>query len=133
MIGGLTAQPEAETLGSDKVRRRYVWSEKERRLVEVSPFERAEQLAFEVMRDIEPYVSPVDGSYIDTRKKHNAHMKRYGLVRYDDFSQEELERRVKERVKRMQGLDEQSRRERIQALSDAYEYHRDQLRAKYGR
>jgi hypothetical protein len=49
--------------------------------------------------DIEPFVSPVDGSVISDRKQLREHNKRNNVVNADEFSPEYYEQKAKERAK----------------------------------
>ncbi len=66
--------------------------------------------------DIEAFVSPIDGSVIDDRKKYREHCKRHGVVPQAEFSDEFLAKKRAERERHYKGASE---RERKQALYDA--------------
>jgi hypothetical protein len=50
-----------------------------------------------VQGNIEPFVSPIDGSVISDRKQLREHNKRHGVVNTAEFSQEHFKRKAKER------------------------------------
>jgi len=54
--------------------------------------------------DIEPFVSPVDGSVISDRKQLREHNSRNGVVSADEYSSDFLERKAKERADHAQGI-----------------------------
>jgi hypothetical protein len=53
--------------------------------------------------DIEPFVSPLDGSVISDRKQYREHCKKHGVVPASEFSPEFYERKAKEREKHYTG------------------------------
>lgn len=78
------------TFGKDRrpVRGRWIWDEREQRLVEASEYraaERALDAPIMVDRFYENTVSPIDGTDIGSRRKHRDYMRAHGLAPADDF------------------------------------------------
>ncbi len=64
--------------------------------------------------DIEPFVSPLDGSVISDRKQLRDHMAKHGVVPAAEFSQEFYDRKAQERARVYTGerTQEQVRKDR---------------------
>jgi hypothetical protein len=77
----------------------------------------------EIMVDIEPFVSPVDGSFISSRSQLREHNKRHGVTNIRDYGDGYFERKAHERNEVLQGKTPQSRKERIEALREAIAKH----------
>lgn len=73
-----------------------------------------------VMKDIDPFKSPVDGSVIIGRRSLREHNKRNNVTHADDFKNYWKEKE-KERERFRTGDPTVGRKERIQALVDAYD------------
>jgi hypothetical protein len=75
-----------------------------------------------VQGDIEPFVSPVDGSVISDRKQLREHNRKHNVVNTAEFSTEFLERKRKERERLYTGdrTDSQIRKDRM-AINDTIE------------
>ena len=69
-----------------------------------------------IQGDIEPFVSPVDGTVISDRKQLREHNKRNNVVNTAEFSPEFLERKREERERLYTGdrTKEQIRKDRMQ-------------------
>ena len=74
--------------------------------------------SFQVMPDIEPFISHVDGSYIGTRPHLRAHNKKHGVSNTADYPPEYVAQRKKERL---DSQDKQGKQQRIECLSRAYD------------
>jgi hypothetical protein len=74
-----------------------------------------------VMPDIEPFVSPIDGSVISSRPHLKAHNKKHGVTNTADYSPQFLEKRAKERHLKATGQDAASKADRIRLLKAATE------------
>lgn len=59
------------------MRTRYIYQDGE--LVEVSKYE-PRKVSYQVMPDIQPYQSMIDGSIINSRSRHREHLKAHGCV-----------------------------------------------------
>lgn len=105
-------------------RRRYVWDPELKELVEI-PLERVPEAAPYVWRDIEAYVSPVDGTVISDRGQHREHLKRHNMAPTADFTETWKKARA-ERQQRLNGTHPEDRAKRIGALRDAFEHVRNQ-------
>lgn len=77
-----------------------------------------------VLPDIEPFVSPVDGTVVSSRAHLREHNRKNDVHNYADYSPEYVEKKVKERHQRLQGQTKQDREHRIEALKSAIEQHR---------
>lgn len=82
-----------------------------------------------VMGDIKEYVSPVTGQLISTRSQHRAHLRKHNMAPSEDFKGT-LEKARRERQLRRAGVHPEQRKERVAALRDAWEHHRNQERAR---
>jgi hypothetical protein len=69
------------------------------------------------MPDIQPFVSPVDGSVISSRSAWREHDKRHGVTNASDFTNQWAQQ-AKEREKVFQGLNDKQARK--QAVIDAF-------------
>ena len=74
-----------------------------------------------IIPDIEPFKSPVDGRIVNSRSALRVHNKELDVTHYQDFSQEYIDKRVKERMDRLHGRTKQDRADRIEHLKRAYE------------
>lgn len=77
--------------------------------------------------DIEAFVSPIDQSVIDDRKKLREHNHRHGVTDKRDYSDEFILKRSNARHARMTGQDKQGKAERIETIKRAIE----QCKGKY--
>lgn len=59
-------------------RTRYVWQDG--KLVEVDDNYRQNRRGWQVMPDIQPYTSMIDGSIIGSRNTHRAHLKQHNCI-----------------------------------------------------
>ena len=75
-----------------------------------------------IQGDIQPFVSPVDGSVISDRKQLREHNKRNNVVNTAEFSPEFLQRKREERERLYTGerTDSQIRKDRM-AINDTIE------------
>jgi hypothetical protein len=78
-------------------------------------------MSFQVMPDIQPLQSPIDGSIINSRPQLKAHNAKHGVTNSADYSPEFLAKRRKETHMQATGQDKASQQERIQTLSRAYD------------
>ena len=82
-----------------------------------------------IQPDIQPFVSPVDGTVIKSRQHLRRYMKANNLAHYDDFTGTR-DARVAEREKYHQGKDRKSVAQRIDKLRDSFEQVRNNERAR---
>jgi hypothetical protein len=95
----------------------------------------AQRLEYEtplVVGDIQPFVSPIDGTVIGSRSTMRRYMKQHDLVHVDDGGSHAKKARERRR-QALQGTLPEQKRDRIRVLSDAYEHARNQARARSGR
>jgi len=72
-----------------------------------------------VQGDIQPFVSPIDGSVIADRKQYREHCKKHGVVPAAEFSKEFYDRKAAERADHYTG--NRSTEERIEIRKAIYE------------
>lgn len=110
------------------MRRKYRFDEATGEMVEVTITGTQSRQHF-IQADIEPFVSPADGTVIKSRKHMRRYMKANNLVHFDDCK-DTSSNRVSEREKFYQGTDRKSVEQRRQALSDSFEHRRNEARAR---
>jgi hypothetical protein len=103
------------------MRKTYVLDPITRELVEKKYFYTPQ--ASYIQGDIEPVISPVDGTIIGSRSKLREHNAKNGVVPYEEFGDAYFAKAKAERWKRAQGQTPQDKKERIEALKYAYEKH----------
>lgn len=72
-----------------------------------------------VMRDIETFVSPVDGSVISDRGQLRAHNKKHGVTNVRDYGDGYFDRNGREMHKRRQGNTEKDKTGRREAIRES--------------
>lgn len=100
------------------MRRRYRWNPETLRQEEITPENGGGGLT--IMPDIEPFVSPVDGSVITGRKALREHNRRHNVTNAADFK-EEWAKKAQERASFYGGDTRYDRERRIEHLKAAYE------------
>lgn len=100
------------------MRKRYRWNPETLRQepIDDSP----SGVGFTVIPDIDPFVSPVDGSVITGRRALREHNKRHNVTNASDFKGE-WEQKAKERASFYQGNAKYDRERRIEHLKNAFE------------
>lgn len=78
------------------MRRRFVWSDTEKRLVEIDVYARTEQRAPLVIPDLPDYVSPVSGKLVSGRRQRREDLLRTNSRPWEGMASEsrEAQRRV---------------------------------------
>ena len=76
-----------------------------------------------IQGDIESFVSPIDGTVIDDRRKLREHNRRHSVTDSRDYSPEYYARKKSERDAQLTGNTREQRQERIEALSHAIDTH----------
>lgn len=76
-----------------------------------------------VMKDLEPFVSPVDGTVIRDRAQLRAHNKKHGVTNAQDYGSAYFERRGKEMYNEKIGNTAKARAERREALNQQLHNH----------
>ena len=66
--------------------------------------------------DIEPFVSPVDGTLIDDRAKLREHNKRHGVTNVQDYGSDWFTRKQKERDDYVSGKSPKAKQERLETI-----------------
>ena len=95
------------------MRRRYRWNPETQRQEEILPTSPIEGVT--IMPDIEPFVSPVDGTVVTGRRALREHNKRHNVTNVADY-REEWQQKAKERERFYSGdpsYDSQRRREHL--------------------
>ncbi len=109
-------------------RRRYRYDPETKTMVEVGSQKHEYETPL-VVGDIQPFVSPIDGTVIESRSTLRRYMKQHDLVHIDDGGSH-YEKAKERRRQALQGTLPEQKRDRIRALSDAYEHARNQARAR---
>jgi len=88
-----------------------------------------------IIGDIEPFVSPVDGTVISSRPHLREHMHRHGLAPTEDYNKPGgfWDRKRQERADYLAGKTNPYSARRKSQMSDSFEHLRNQMRAKNGR
>ena len=71
------------------------------------------------INEIRSFVSPIDGTIIDSPGKLKAHNKKHGVTNIQDYGPEYFERKAKERDRILSGKSRQSKQERINVIMEA--------------
>lgn len=116
------------------MKRRFRYNEKTREMEEVTDGA-AKYTGGVIIPDIEPFVSPVDGTVISSRVHRDAYMREKGLAFTDDYNKPGgfWERKQKERADYFAGRTNPDSHNRKSQMSDAFEHLRNQQRSKNGR
>jgi hypothetical protein len=72
-----------------------------------------------VQGDVEPFVSPIDGTIIQSRNGLRDHNLKHGVTDMRDYGQEWFKKKAKERAEKIAGKDRRSRAERVEAIKEA--------------
>ena len=85
-----------------------------------------------ILGDIEPFISPVDGSIISSRSVLREHMRQHGLAHTEDYNSPGgyWDKSRQARADYLAGKSNPDARRRKQQMSDAFEHLRNQMRAK---
>jgi hypothetical protein len=87
-----------------------------------------------IMGDIEPFISPVDGSCISSRSVLRDHMRQHGLAYTDDYNKPGgfWEKKQKARADYLAGRVNPDSKARKSQMSDAFEHLRNKMRYSRG-
>ncbi len=99
-------------------RYRQVWSEEAGRHVLV-PLDEAARRSHFIQGDMEPFVSPIDGTVISDRKQYRDHMKKHNVVPAEEFSPEYYARKAEERERLFKG--EHTKEEKLRRKQELWE------------
>jgi len=77
-----------------------------------------EKVSVQIMPDIQPFVSPVDGKVITSRTKLRAHNREHGVTNIRDYGEETRMKGELERQKRITGSTPQAKRERKMLIAE---------------
>lgn len=69
-----------------------------------------------VVRDIDPFISPIDGSVITSRPQLDKHNREHGVTNTADYSPEYMLSKTKDRVAEATGQTREAKRERIELI-----------------
>lgn len=72
-----------------------------------------------IVKDVEPFRSPIDGTIISSRRQYEEHCKKHNVVPAAEFSQEWYDKKAQERAKHFTG--ELSRQEVFKRKQEIYE------------
>lgn len=98
------------------MRRRYVYDPILKEMVEKGTEVWEEDLLPKILGDIEPYVSPIDGTVISSRSGLRDHMKRHDVVLTEDL-----------RGQKKADHNAVRRRDTLSSLNDSFEHVRNQM------
>jgi hypothetical protein len=93
----------------------YVQDPKTKKFVEKSVF----QAQHHAVHTLEPFVSPIDGTFIHDSAQLRAHHKQHGTTDSRDYSPDTMQRASRARDMKLQGLDAASKKDRIEAFKRA--------------
>lgn len=100
---------------------RFIQCPKTHKLIPANEYHRDEgQKGPLICADIEPVLSPIDGSVITTREQLRQHNKRHGVTDSRDYSASWFEKKKNERDRVLRGDTESARRDRIAALQTEF-------------
>lgn len=77
----------------------------------------------EIMKPLEAFKSPIDGSEIRDRSQLRRHNQQHGVTDYRDYGDAYFARKAREREAVFKSESEQFRRERRQAIAEAFKRH----------
>lgn len=69
------------------MKRKYIQDPETHKLVPAEEYARKERSGVQIMSDISPYRSIIDGSVITSRSRHREHLKRHGCIEVGDQKQ----------------------------------------------
>ncbi len=69
-----------------------------------------------IMKDIESFISPIDGTVISSRPKLEAHNKKHGVTNIKDYAVGHFEKRGKEMILEATGQTPEAKKERCQLI-----------------
>ena len=72
-----------------------------------------------IIGPLKPFISPITREEITSREQLRRHNREHGVTNLQDYSQEYIDSRAKERVARMQGQNHEAKMERIKAIQKA--------------
>jgi hypothetical protein len=76
-----------------------------------------------ILKPIEEFVSPIDGSVISDRTHLREHNKRHGVTDMRDYGVDYFKRRGKEKYNDMIGNTKKAKRERVETIKEAMHKH----------
>ena len=109
--------------GIKRERGSWVQDSETGKLVPKNEFTRAESKAPAIHGSPEAFISPVDRTVIDDRRKLREHNKRHGVTNVRDYGEDYFERRGKEKYLESIGATKEAKAERIAALKEAFGKH----------
>jgi hypothetical protein len=111
--------------GSDKKPEPGSWVQdsKTGELVSKSEYQRSEPDAPMIMKPLEEFRSPVDGSIISDRAQLRRHNARHGVTNIADYGGSYFERKASERETVLSGRSRQAKAERVDTIKRAIAQH----------
>jgi hypothetical protein len=76
-----------------------------------------------VLKQLDPFISPIDGTMIDDRGKLREHNKKHGVTNVADYGEQYFERRQTEMHNETIGNTKEAKRERIETIKEAMHRH----------
>lgn len=113
------------------MRRRYRYNPETKEMEETTDAGVAERFGL-IIGDIEPFISPVDGTRISSRSHLREYMRQHGLAHTEDYNKPGgfWEKKRQARADYLAGKSNPDSNRRKQQMSDAFEHLRNQMRAK---
>ena len=97
---------------------RWIQDPKTGKLVPQDQYHGTEPNRLYVLGDIQPFVSPIDGTLISSRSKLRDHNNRHGVTNSSDYSPEFLAKRKKARDDEITGNTKKAQQERRQLIDE---------------
>lgn len=93
------------------------------KLIPKAEYQRRERPAPLVIPDVQPFVSPVDGQPIYSRRQLRDHNARHGVTNVRDYGDTFFERKAQERSAELRCESRRAKRDRIEAIQRAFHRH----------
>lgn len=92
------------------------------KLIPVEEYRRP-QNGITIIGDIEPFISPVDGSLISSRSQLRDHNRRHSVTDQRDYGSDWFKRKARERTEELQSTTTAAKKERIETIMKAMHRH----------
>ena len=100
-------------------RKTWVQDPETGKLIPKEEYRRGSDYQHYIQGDIDPFVSPVDGSVISDRSHLRRHNARHGVTDKRDYSEDFMQKRNARRVAEAKGQTPEARRERVELIKRA--------------
>jgi hypothetical protein len=102
----------------------WVQDPKTGKLIPKELYQREETQRVLIQGDIEPFISPIDGTTITSRSVLREHNRKHGVTNMRDYGENWFKRKAEERRAELRFETAAAKQERIAALNEAIEKHR---------